>query len=201
MNNLKGNKSKKLTKKTSNFWDKVKHHFVNTVIIAILTTVMLKDCTAHDLIADKVIPTLDSISQRQMECDKVQRNILNKTSETSSIVAKVTIDLGNIKEKYIHPEKEGVNCEVRQSKYINDNEIGIISDNEYKLVSGKRILVMNMNTASKPSMTLTVTTDIKKEDDDFKNQFFLNSQMLSQLGINTHKNKRGVYNLRFFIIE
>lgn len=201
MNNMKENKSKRLTKKNSDFWDIAKHHFVNTVIIAILATVMLKDCSAHDLIADKVIPTLDSICLRQMECDKVQRNILNKVSETSLIVSKVTIDLGNIKEKYIHPEKQGIICEVRQSRFINDNEIGIYPDNEYKLKSGMRILVMNTNSASNPMMTLTVTTDVKVENTESNNHFFLNKDMFRQLGIDTQKNRRGIYNLRFFNIE
>lgn len=201
MNNLNENKSEKFAKENSNFWDKAKHQFVNTVIITILVTAMLKDCSAHDLIADKVIPTIDSISLRQMESDKVQRNILNEVSETSKILSKVTIDLGNIKEKYIHPEKQGVVCEVRQSRFINDNEIGIYPDNEYKLKSGMRILVMNTNSASNPMMTLTVTTDVKVENTESSNHFFLNKDMFQQLGIDTQKNKRGIYNLRFFNIE
>ena len=201
MNNLNENKSERFTKGNSNFWDKVKHLFVNTVTITILVTVMLKDCSAHDLIADKVIPTLDSISLRQMEYDKVQSNILNKVSEASTILSKVTIDLGKIKEKYIHPEKQGIVCEVRQSKFINDNEIGIYPDNEYKLKSGMRILVMNTNSASNPMMTLTVTTDVKVDNTESNNHFFLNKDMFRQLGIDTQKNRRGVYNLRFFNIE
>ena len=201
MNNLNENKSEKFAKENSNFWDKAKHQFVNTVIITILVTAMLKDCSAHDLIADKVIPTIDSISLRQMESDKVQRNILNEVSETSKILSKVTIDLGNIKEKYIHPEKQGIICEVRQSRFINDNEIGIYPDNEYKLKSGMRILVMNTNSASNPMMTLTVTTDVKVENTESSNHFFLNKDMFQQLGIDTQKNRRGIYNLRFFTIE
>lgn len=201
MNNLNENKSEKFAKENSNFWDKAKHQFVNTVIITILVTAMLKDCSAHDLIADKVIPTIDSISLRQMESDKVQRNILNEVSETSKILSKVTIDLGNIKEKYIHPEKQGIICEVRQSRFINDNEIGIYPDNEYKLKSGMRILVMNTNSASNPMMTLTVTTDVKVENTESSNHFFLNKDMFQQLGIDTQKNRRGIYNLRFFNIE
>lgn len=201
MNNLNENKSERFAKENSNFWDKVKHLFVNTVTITILVTVMLKDCSAHDLIADKVIPTLDSISLRQMEYDKVQSNILNKVSEASTILSKVTIDLGNIKEKYIHPEKQGIICEVRQSRFINDNEIGIYPDNEYKLKSGMRILVMNTNSASNPMMTLTVTTDVKVENTESSNHFFLNKDMFQQLGIDTQKNRRGIYNLRFFNIE
>ena len=122
-------------------------------------------------------------------------------SETSAILNKVKIDLGDIKEKYIHPEKQGIKCEVRQSRFLNDNEIGVYPDNEYKLKSGQRILIMNMNSASNPMMTLTVTTDVKVEDEEGKNHFFLNKHMLLQLGIDTQKNKRGVYNLRFFNIE
>ena len=179
----------------------IKKYMVDTLLITMLTTILLRNCGARDILTERVIPEIESTNLKLSQIDKKLEIISNETAKTSEILKAVSIDLGAIKNKYVHPEKEGVNCEVRQSKYINDNEIGIISDNEYKLVSGKRILVMNMNTASKPSMTLTVTTDIKKEDDDFKNQFFLNSQMLSQLGINTHKNKRGVYNLRFFIIE
>ena len=201
MNNLNENKSEKFAKENSNLWDKAKHQFVNTVIITILVTAMLKDCSAHDLIADKVIPTIDSISLRQMESDKVQRNILNEVSETSKILSKVTIDLGNIKEKYIHPEKQGIVCEVRQSRFINDNEIGIYPDNEYKLKSGMRILVMNTNSASNPMMTLTVTTDVKVDNTESNNHFFMNKDMFLQLGIDTQKNRRGIYNLRFFNIE
>ncbi len=195
------NKSERSTKEKSNIWDKVKHLFVNTVTITILVTVMLKDCSAHDLIADKVIPTIDSIRLRQIEYDKVQSNILNKVSEASTILSKVTIDLGNIKEKYIHPEKQGIVCEVRQSRFINDNEIGIYPDNEYKLKSGMRILVMNTNSASNPMMTLTVTTYVKVDNTESNNHFFLNKDMFLQLGIDTQKNRRGVYNLRFFNIE
>ena len=58
-----------------------------------------------------------------------------------------------------------------------------------------------MNTASNPMLTFTVTTDVKVEDEEGRNHFFLNKGMLLQLGINTQKNKRGVYNLRFFNIE
>ena len=80
----------------------------------------------------------------------------------------------------------------------SNNEIGIYPDNEYKLVSGDRILIMNTNSASSPSMKLTVTTDVKVEEGDSKEYFYLSKKMLNQLGIDTDKNRRGVYNLRFF---
>ena len=201
MKSVNENKGKKSVKKESVFWERAKYILVNTIIITILSTVLLKDCSAHDLISNKVMPALDSISKRQLISEQKQKEIFNKVSETSAILNKVKIDLDNIKEKYIHPEKQGIKCEVRQSRYLNDNEIGVYPDNEYKLKSGQRILVMNMNTASNPMLTFTVTTDVKVEDEEGRNHFFLNKGMLLQLGINTQKNKRGVYNLRFFNIE
>lgn len=64
-----------------------------------------------------------------------------------------------------------------------------------------RILVMNTNSASNPMMTLTVTTDVKVDNTESNNHFFMNKDMFLQLGIDTQKNRRGVYNLRFFNIE
>ena len=176
----------------------VKMHLVDGILFTMLTTILLRDCGAQNLITDKVLPKIDSISNKIIESDKKIEAIGYHTSDMSNIVNQVTIDISAIKEKYIHPEKQGTKCEVRQSKYINENEIGIHPDNEYKLVSGKRILIINTNSASSPSLTLTVTTDVKVEDGDSKEYFYLNKNMLLQLGINTQKNKRGVYNLRFF---
>lgn len=176
----------------------IKLHLLEVILLTVLSTILLKDCGAHDLINDKVLPRLDSINNRLVQNDRKIEQINQNTSGMTLLVKKVTIDLGAIKEKYIHPEKQGIKCEVKQSKYINENEIGIYPDNEYKLVSGDRIIIMNTNSACVPSMRLTVTTGVKVEEGDSKEYFYLSKKMLNQLGIDTNKNKRGVYNLRFF---
>lgn len=179
----------------------VKRYLVDAVLLTTLSSVLYKDCTAQDLIVNEVMPQIDSANVKLMHIMSELGPIDDRILEVSNIVNKVTIDIGAIKDKYVHPEKEGVNCEVRQSKYMLENEIGVFSDNEYKLVSGDRILIMNMKSSCKPSMTLTVTTDIKDDENASSNQFYLNKKNLLQLGIDTQKNKRGIYNLRFFNIE
>ena len=178
--------------------DYFKLHLVEAILISILSTMLIKNCSSHSLIEERVLPNIDSLNKNLNKTSQQIEIINSHITGISNIVNKATIDIDAIKSKYIHPENHGTKCEVRQSKYIKDNEIGIHPDNEFKLSGSKQILIMNTNSANSPSVKLSVTTDIKVDEGDSKDYFYLNKNTLLQLGIDTHKNKRGVYNLRFF---
>jgi hypothetical protein len=179
-------------------WEYFKLHLVEAILISILSTMLIKNCSSHSLITESVLPEIDTLGKDLVKINKQMDSINRHISTISLVVDRVTIDIDAIKSKYIHPENHGIKCEVRQSRYIKENEIGIHPDNEYKLSGSKQILIMNTNSANSPSVKLTVTTDIKVDENDSKDYFYLNKKTLLQLGIDTQINKRGVYNLRFF---
>ena len=176
----------------------IKLHFLEAILVSVVTTMLIKNCSSYSLIEEKVLPNIDSLNNNLNITNQKMEVINSHVTEISNIVNKATIDIDAIKSKYIHPENHGTKCEVRQSRYIKDNEIGIHPDNEFKLSGSKQILIMNTNSANSPSVKLSVTTDIKVDEGDSKDYFYLNKNTLLQLGIDTHKNKRGVYNMRFF---
>ena len=75
----------------------VKVHLLETILLTVLSTILLKDCGAHDLITDKVLPELDSINYKLVQNDRKTEQIKHSTSEMAQIINKVTIDLGAIK--------------------------------------------------------------------------------------------------------